>query len=190
MLTRENRELLFGAAKGMDEAVSAPCLTKQEVDSVLLAAAEKSSEGGGLHGQKKNNSLVRRCRVVWVPSDNIRDVYQKVFAAIDLINSKHWNIKFDSLNTAQFTEYGIFGHYSAHIDLGGKDIRNRKLSASVNLSDRGDYVGGKLWTWKGNPSDRLGAITVFPSYLLHKVTPVWWGKRRSLVFWATGEPFS
>ena len=189
MFTKENRELLFGAAKGMDEAVSAPCLTKQDVESVLLAAETKESEGGGLYGSK-NDPFVRRCRIAWRPSNDIREVYQKVFAAIDLINSKNWNIGFDSLNTAQFTEYGVLGHYGTHIDLGSGDIRNRKLSASVNLSDHNDYMGGRLWTWKGEASEALGSITVFPAYLPHRVNPVWWGKRRSLVFWATGVPFS
>ena len=39
---------------------------------------------------------------------------------------------------------------------------------------------------KGDTGERKLSV----SYLLHRVRPVWWGTRRSLVFWATGKPFS
>jgi len=174
----------------MDSSVSSPCLTLTDVADVIRAAKKKPRPARGALFQSKSNNLIRRCDVVWLNPMEITDVYRKVFSAIDRINKENWNISFDALNTAQYTEYGIFGHYSKHIDLGSGAIKNRKLSASVNLTPPSKYWGGRLETWRGNVSREIGHITVFPSYLPHRVRPVWRGRRRSLVFWATGVPFS
>jgi PKHD-type hydroxylase len=37
---------------------------------------------------------------------------------------------------------------------------------------------------------KKGAITVFPSFIWHRVTPVIKGTRYSLVVWNCGKPFS
>jgi PKHD-type hydroxylase len=73
----------------------------------------------------------------------------------------------------------------------------RKLSVTVQLSAPGDYEGGdfhlrdlynkKDITLKGT-RDR-GTIIVFPSILLHRVTPVTEGHRYSLVQWYDGPDF-
>jgi len=34
-----------------------------------------------------------------------------------------------------------------------------------------------------------GTLTIFPSFVLHKVTPVTKGERNSLVTWVTGKQF-
>ena len=117
-----------------------------------------------------------------------RSVYVKVFQAIESVNNEHWGIEFDSLQVAQYTVYSPFCHYTSQMDLGV--VGNRKLSAFVNLTDPSEFVGGRLSTWRGEPSEDIGHVTVFPAYLMHKVGFVWWGTRRSLVFWATGRPFS
>ena len=41
----------------------------------------------------------------------------------------------------------------------------------------------------GLAARELGAATVFPSYLAHRVAPVQSGVRRSLVAWAYGPAF-
>ena len=68
------------------------------------------------------------------------------------------------------------------------EIRQRILSASVQLSNPDQYTGGELEIRGSAPADTTqGAMIVFPSYLLHKVHPVESGKRVSLVMWFLGK---
>ncbi len=173
----------------MDSSVTAPCLSPSDVMAVIDAAAKKPHHTGGLHNKTRTNPLARRCKIVWLHPPEIRPVFQKVFTAIETANQSSWQIDFDALEAAQYTEYSFLGHYGRHIDLGDGPIARRKISASVNLSSPASFGGGRLTTWRGPTSNKLGEITIFPSYLPHKVSPVWWGKRRSLVFWATGEKY-
>jgi PKHD-type hydroxylase len=34
-----------------------------------------------------------------------------------------------------------------------------------------------------------GTVLIFPSFLMHRVTPVTKGTRKALVFWTGGEPY-
>jgi PKHD-type hydroxylase len=77
----------------------------------------------------------------------------------------------------------------------------RKLSATISLVDGDTYEGGDLEFDLRNSSDgsavirksditrKKGSIIVFPSFLYHRVTPVFKGTRYSLVVWCSGEPF-
>ena len=104
--------------------------------------------------------------------------------------------KFDLFGLAegmQFTKYTApGGKYGTHIDriTGGL---TRKLSFTLQLSDPADYVGGDLQLHLGDDPLKMnreqGYVAVFPSYVLHEVTPVTEGTRYSLVSWITGAPF-
>ena len=66
----------------------------------------------------------------------------------------------------------------------------RKLSFSVQLSDPDDYKGGDLLLKISSDPTQVkktrGTVIFFPSYVLHEVTPVEQGVRKSLVGWVTG----
>ena len=73
-------------------------------------------------------------------------------------------------------------------------MMQRKLSCTIELSDHGvDYEGGKLQANKGNGITELpqgkGTATFFPSFFIHRVTPVTMGERRSLVLWIGGDHY-
>jgi PKHD-type hydroxylase len=70
---------------------------------------------------------------------------------------------------------------------------NRKLSFSVMLTDPGDYKGGELLLKTSfkpmkTPKKR-GTVVFFPSFVLHEVTPVTEGIRKTLVGWVLGPNF-
>ena len=77
----------------------------------------------------------------------------------------------------------------------------RKLTVVVQLDDGGDYVGGDLEVLRFGsdapsaievPAEAMrqrGTAIVFPSYVLHRVTPVTAGQRRTLVGWLVGPRF-
>lgn len=94
----------------------------------------------------------------------------------------------------QFTTYGPSGdHYDWHVDKGAPGLAPRKLSLVLQLSDPMDYAGGDLEVWGENRpvavTRQRGLIAAFPSYTLHRVTPVTAGVRRSLVVWLSGPRF-
>jgi PKHD-type hydroxylase len=98
--------------------------------------------------------------------------------------------------SAQIARYGAErqGHFDWHSDIGdGQVARKRKLTVVVQLSEPANYTGGTLEIMASNATttgqkDR-GTATVFPSYLLHRVTPVEEGERFSLTVWAHGPQF-
>jgi PKHD-type hydroxylase len=65
------------------------------------------------------------------------------------------------------------------------------------LSDPSEYEGGQFQMQTGSPEeDKLmtveqlkGRVIGFPSFLLHRVTPVTKGTRKSLVIWVEGPKF-
>ena len=69
----------------------------------------------------------------------------------------------------------------------------RKLTVVVQLSDPADYAGGALELWPDSATHTApalrGTATIFPSFMLHRVTPVTEGTRWSLTLWAHGPSF-
>ena len=63
----------------------------------------------------------------------------------------------------------------------------RLLTVVVQLSAPGDYRGGQLQVGVINASDALGTVVIFPAHQMHRVTPITFGRRVSLVGWVAGE---
>ena len=83
-------------------------------------------------------------------------------------------------------------HYDWHIDIGTGTELPRKLSLIVLLSDPKDYKGADLQINTGNITTlepKFGRVYAFPSYILHRVTPIESGIRKSLVSWISGPDF-
>ena len=112
------------------------------------------------------------------------------------MNGMYWRYDINGFHEhLQYTVYDGSGtHYDWHVDNNMlTDLPPRKLSMSVQLSDPDDYDGGGLEISDGQiveATDARGSsVIVFPSYRVHRVTPVTEGVRRSLVVWANGPPF-
>ena len=70
----------------------------------------------------------------------------------------------------------------------------RKISISVFLSNKNEFVGGDLIINPGAddyyiPEQVKGWGVIFPSWMSHRVTAVTKGIRRSLVMWVYGPIF-
>ena len=83
------------------------------------------------------------------------------------------------------------GHFGWHMDVGPRTPR--KLSLTLQLTDPSRYQGGELQFFTGDivrtaPRDR-GMLIAFPSYMVHQVTPVTAGTRKSIVAWVSGPQF-
>ena len=142
-----------------------------------------------------DNDQIRDSDITWLYScDEMEWAYRRVTDIITSLNDRFFN--FDLFGLAegmQFTKYEApGGKYGAHIDrITGGLVR--KLSFTLQLSDPAEYEGGDLILHTSDDPEIMsrawGYVAVFPSYLLHEVTPVTKGTRYSLVSWVTGQPF-
>jgi len=168
--------------------------TAEECQRIIdLGVSEEMIEGTT---SKKRAKAVRKSRVAWFyPSPETEWFYSRLCGAIIQANAEGYRFKlFGLAENLQFTEYvAPDGHYGKHIDK-RLNAEVRKLSAVVQLTNPDNYEGGDLLLHLGDDPDPApraqGSVTIFPSYVLHEVTPVTSGTRHSLVAWVTGEPFT
>ena len=89
-----------------------------------------------------------------------------------------------------FVWYKTGGFYKWHLDAFPIAGIAPHFSFTVALNDPDEYEGGELIT-KMNMNENSckldkGEVFVFPSWMLHKVTPVTKGKRKVIVGWGLG----
>lgn len=121
-------------------------------------------------------------------------IFDRISALASVANLERYG--FDILGIyepLQLAEYGEDDFFQWHMDFGSGPSSNRKLSLTVQLSDPDSYEGGHLQFMINDrtvsaPRDR-GAVVIFPSFVLHRVTTVTRGSRRSIVGWITGAPY-
>jgi PKHD-type hydroxylase len=150
----------------------------------------------GTLGSDNTLSNYRRSKLCFITKTwEFTEIYLKIFNFIYKINKDTFNYNLNELEELQYTEYdeSYQGHYDWHIDIGKDVTSTRKLSIVIQLSDPTEYEGCELQINTGGHilscNKSKGTIIVFPSFLVHKVTPVTKGTRRSLVTWVTGPPF-
>lgn len=151
---------------------------------------------GGTYGTA--NAAIRTSKVKWLPQDKRFEwLYDLINNLAIEANNTNW--KFDihaMLEQIQYTEYYAAdnGHYTWHQDIGPNDASKRKVSVTIQLSDSHEYEGGDLQIWQGGTTIQTcprgaGVGVLFPSYMMHRVTPVTKGTRKSLVLWIGGSHF-
>lgn len=151
-----------------------------------------------LGGEKDNLEEYRNSKLKWLNHQNpdYNWIYKKLLGMTMEANEELWHFNVtDILDNIQYTIYeGNGGHYDWHMDLGSGIYSRRKISITVQLSESEDYEGGDLEFMIGRDIKKAprkkGTTVIFPSFFLHRVTPVTRGVRKSLVLWISGHPFS
>jgi PKHD-type hydroxylase len=122
-------------------------------------------------------------------------IYRKLTDAVNTVNKQFWEYDLDYIETLQYTIYDEHDdHYNGHIDMMLTGLHMRKLSFSLQLDDPDTYEGCDLEMSSGGqtwvPTKRTqGTFIAFPSWLMHRVTPLTSGSRRSIVGWVCGPKF-
>ena len=147
-----------------------------------------------LVGKDIDRDDLRKSKVMFIKPQANEWIYDKLSTACIQTNTNRY--KFDiigfqtELQIASYTDKGFFDW---HQDFGPGDVSNRKLSITVQLSNPDEYEGGELQFMINQnvftaPKD-LGTAIVFPSFDLHRVTPITAGCRMSIVGWIGGPPY-
>jgi PKHD-type hydroxylase len=166
--------------------------SESELD--FLQKIAKDSTFRAKVGDNRDNSEIRRSNIYWMSKNQeTAYVFEKLAYVVSQINL---NYEFDLTGFSedlQLTNYDgkEQGTYGWHQDFSHGP--NRKLSLVLQLTDPNEYEGGNLEILRGANSEvvkkQRGLIAAFPSYTLHRVTPVTRGTRQSLVSWVTGPSF-
>jgi PKHD-type hydroxylase len=176
-------------------------LPPEQVASLrALLDDERMHDGRIGHESSKATHLdraVRAARVQWLFHKDVDPaIYRRLHTLAVVANREQgWNFGFDGIaQYLQATQYGAGGdHYDWHLDWGGGRTQFRKISLVVHLSEPSEFTGGRLQlTWGSHPLEcapPAGSVTVFPSFLLHRVTPVTGGSRVAAVAWMLGQSF-
>jgi PKHD-type hydroxylase len=167
--------------------------TPAELDAIINIGNSAELERAATYGG--SDTKIRDSFVQFLfPNDVTGWVFQRLAGAVNTINQQFFGFDLYAMEQGlQFTRYQAPGeHYEWHIDR-GMQTGTRKLSLSLQLSDPDDYEGGDLEMWFGGEptkaSRERGMMTFFPSYVMHRVSPVTKGVRYSLVCWVSGQPF-
>jgi PKHD-type hydroxylase len=140
---------------------------------------------------------VRRSSVSWLceRNDTVEFLYRKFTDCILDANKKFWNFNLDYIATLQYTKYhNVDDIFDYHVDILPDGADYRKLTFSLQLNDTNDYEGCDLVIKLDSQQDiplsrKKGVVNIFPSFLLHKVTPLISGERNCVVGWVCGPSF-
>lgn len=152
--------------------------------------------GGAIDGLLDVN--IRASVVCWVDDKpELVDIWKKIDNTVAEVNRNFFRFDLDGFyEPMQLSTYSadFNGHYNWHTDADSKDDVPRKLSMALMLSDPSEFEGGNLEVKIDSDTtipleQKKGRAWFFPSYTLHRVSPVTKGERKSAVLWIGGPPF-
>lgn len=172
----------------------------QKMDEYCKLHGTQQSQISTLSGVDIDNSVRNsEINIHSINTDN-QWLFDRLLAVTGLINDTFFNYDLLGFDHFQYTEYNGAGtKYDYHTDMifgthnpVGMEVP-RKLSFSLILSDSSEYEGGDFELLYARLPEKIeqkrGRILAFPSYVVHRVTPIISGSRRSIVFWALGPKF-
>ena len=180
------------------EFLSEQMFSKEECEKIIDTAKDDYASKAyvGTSGNGKQDLSIRNVDNYYVYlNDNTRWIYEKIMHATARANHQHFNYNIigitHELQLLHYRSDDGNGHYDWHVDVGPGHASKRKISMSIMLSPDDKYTGGDLELNDHGVMRKAlreqGSINMFPSYMLHRVTPVTAGDRWVLVVWITGS---
>lgn len=156
---------------------------------------KEKSEKAFVSGDVPYKDELRKSSVIFLPPN---DEHQWAYDRLGMLcmQCNHQRYNFDLMGfyqELQLAEYGKGDFFDWHLDFGFGASSHRKLSISVQLTKEEEYEGGDLQFMINqnivSAPRKQGTVVVFPSFILHRVTPITKGFRRSIVGWISGPPY-
>jgi len=175
--------------------------------SIHVGVVKPDANTGEIKIEQTPNEKVRKSNVRFHNrNENTAWIYERLNWVIQQLNEQFYGFDLYGYDRIQYTEYESVegGKYDFHMDIVmGRNIPVdmqtqgiRKLSLTIALNEPGvDFEGGHFQINQGQEIDtenaelKKGRIIAFPSFMIHRVTPVTKGKRKSLVVWVMGSKF-
>ena len=174
-----------------------PALSPAECDALVTLCAAGPLQDAGLVGATTAHHH-RRAELRWL--DDLPQAAWVMDRMIGVVaEANRDSFGFDLTDFAESPQVARYtaqreGHFDWHSDIGaGPLAAKRKLTVVVQLSDPATYQGGTLELRPDSTSRevprRQGSAILFPSFTLHRVTPITAGTRWSLTLWSHGPAF-
>lgn len=174
--------------------------TEKECDKILNMLKETYPNSASVGGTTNDSRIARKIRSAEIyildNDEENRWIYEKVGAIVSFANKYHFDYDISGITHGiQLIEYRsdeeVKGHYDWHTDTGSGEPATRKISFTAQLSHPSDYEGCDLIInnhgTELTASKERGSVHLFPSYMVHKVTPISKGTRYALVIWIHGS---
>lgn len=187
-----------------------PCLSPDQCKDIIefFKIAEANGEVKPVevyhHVGEQTHSDARVGDVFEVPDESQLPHWRKIRDRLIGYNENTENFNLNGKYQINILRYPVGGWFKKHKD-GKLDLDHRlnldserKISATIQLSNEEDYNGGELVmiiekNIKGSKGSfatkNQGDIIIFPSYVDHQVNKVVRGERYSIVIWAYGPPW-
>lgn len=173
--------------------------TTEQLDEIVSICDGYPKQEASVGTKGEVESTVRKTEVSWIDYNaNTGFIYDGLGNIARQLNGQFFNL--DIWGFQEHLQYTVYGneesHYTWHMDRGmsrNSGSAPRKLSLVMQLSDPSEYEGGDLQIFtQAEPitiEKKRGLIVAFPSFVMHRVTPVTSGIRKTMVVWLTGPSF-
>ena len=170
--------------------------TAEELDFITNTGDALEQDKATIQGAAQDDSYdsVRITRTAWIHHDPKTNwLYERLMQIGGHLNDLVYRL--DVTGISEMLQYTVYdadegGHYDWHVDHGAATPLPRKLSLVLQLSEPEEYKGCELQIHAANqietPPKERGTVILFPAYVLHRVTPIVSGTRKSLVSWVSG----
>jgi PKHD-type hydroxylase len=177
-------------------------LSEEDINFILALPQwtnNYAAQIGGGTGNAVLDPWRRTTTVGWMEAnDETAHIWSKIVNTVAEINRTCFH--YDLTGCYEPAQLGIYkaddgSHYTWHSDdCSSSGNTPRKLSMALMLDDPTHFEGGELQVMYRSEQpqtleQKRGRAWFFPSWMLHRVTPVTKGVRRSLVLWVGGPAF-
>jgi PKHD-type hydroxylase len=171
------------------------CFRADEIDAINNLWDEEKAGQAKVLVSGANTDIdkeYRNARKLYVHQEGNEWLYDKIGGLCQMMNAAKFRFTITGfMDAVAINLYEAGNFFGWHMDYGPMTSSNRKIAVVIQLSEAHEYEGGELQliTEKNIAPKQRGSIAMFPSYLLHRVTPVTSGCRKSLIAHIGGPAF-
>jgi len=180
-------------------------IPEKHIEEIMLLANDKNTSQATIVNDKRDevdekddgsgrtDLEVRDTLWYNIPDKNGHQLEAAVATCFQNIVVPKYKCEFKSYDPVQFLGYPVGGHYKGHNDCESFNFKTRKWETTMNRDVsflfylNSEFGGGELEFYDLGLTikPKKGMMIAFPSYkeFAHKVHPVTWGHRYTLVSW-------